>query len=71
MSDLKITTITAMNRQSLPKLKLGSNAITVDYDKKRQYETLTFRPVLKGDLYTKSPEESSGLTSSRASLGSF
>ena len=60
---VKLTTITAMNRQSLPKLKLGSNTITVDYDKKRQYETLSYRPILKGDFYKKSAVETSGLTS--------
>jgi hypothetical protein len=51
LKTITITTITQCNRQALPKLDLGANHITVDYDPEMQYETLSVRPLLKNDLY--------------------
>jgi len=48
---ITLTTITQCNRQALPKLDLGANYITVDYDPRMQYETLSVRPLLKKNLY--------------------
>ncbi len=61
LEKLKLKTITVCNRQSLPRLGLGRNYITVDCDKSRQHETLTLRPLLKNDLYKKYAVETAGL----------
>jgi len=51
LNGITIKTITVCNRLALPRLDLGRNYITVDYDRHRQHETLSLRPVLKNDLY--------------------
>ena len=51
LNRLRIRTVTMLNRNSLPKLGLGSNRIAVDQDAARQDDTISLRPVLKGDRY--------------------
>ena len=61
---MNITTITQCNRQALPKLELGTNYITVDYDPAMQYETLSIRPLLKKDFYQRYAVDWSNIGSS-------
>ncbi len=61
---ITVTTITQCNRQALPKLDLGANYITVDYDPAMQHETLSVRPLLKNDLYRRYAVDSANIGSS-------
>lgn len=57
LNSITIKTITVANRMALPSLDLGRNFITVDYDRSRQHETLSLRPLLKKDLYQRDAVE--------------
>ena len=62
---ITVTTITQCNRQALPRLDLGTNCITVDYDPRMQYETLSVRPLLKNDLYRRYAVDSANIGTSQ------
>jgi len=65
LEKIRIKTLTALNRQSLPLLGLGRNFITVDYDKAAQHRTLELRPVLKAGLVERYAVEQSGMASQK------